>query len=346
MRSDNDFVEGLTVPLEIYWHIVQRANDADRLHFYNSYIRLCKVTHGFFKLDINKIGAKILLDHILKGEKAEALRLIAMNPELLMIEAEGMDYALGCGNSRRVIRKTPLLAMIGTGDVDMLRAVLQVQHGQTCAHIDKVRGGYEVAIRGFEEFFTTLKETPAYDFMPLVEATNKVSFINDEFDKETENVFLKFMADFKPKLITAGPHFDLNILLAAMTVYNTNCYAAHWQNRQRTVFLYGAIGYLQLLVSTCDAQAICAGLDEVLMSNFSIKRSLNFFTGIFQSSYFISHEAIIDEGVFGNLRPIFGPFIGFEQRLEKYCKAKTTALMDLHRELVERCKPTKTLGMD
>jgi len=221
----------------------------------------CQRLRPFFQPALTEPRVKQLLQHIAYGQEDEAKKIIASNPNLLMMRGTVKDYS---GNTIEEV--TPLELAYGAEDIDMCQMLLPF--------LDRLPGGREEALKQMQARFPESKEEEKpYDFKPLVadiRANNNV-----------EAAFEKFREDFKPRVIKKGKHCNVQALLDAMKVYDDN-YDDNddlWSAEQCSLLWCQVIGYLQRMLPACYAQAFCQGLYNVTDDKQPLKRSLRMVDG-------------------------------------------------------------------
>ncbi len=209
--------------------------------------------YRLFQPTLEKQAAKKLLQHVLYGEIEPALNMIAANPKLLFIEAQGTDYALGYDGSRRIIIGSPYQAIIGAGDMALYHEV--------SVFIDQLTNGRSLAAQQFKQQFPQgiqpIEST--YDFTSLVQAITAEQFVNGHISEQTETALIAFRNVFKPTATKTGKHFELQLLITAFEMYQQHFIS--WSTKQLSFYWQLVTGYLQRMVPTCDAQKFCQVLN-------------------------------------------------------------------------------------
>lgn len=247
----------LDLPDEMLVYIARQHSGQAYLHSINNLSKSCKTLYGFFQPELEKLAAKKLAQHILWGEKHEACNFLAQKPQLLFMKTTAMDYALGFDGSRRIIVASPYQAILGAGDTDMLQALPPI--------LKRIKDGEALAREQFDQQFPYdlfQPNTPTYDFSALINAISQDQFVNHCFSEPTRLALEHFRDHFKPTTHHSGYHFDLQTLIHAYTLYAQ--YHPQWDAPHQSFFFRLVIGYLQRLVSTCDAQIFCQGIFNVV----------------------------------------------------------------------------------
>lgn len=216
----------------------------------------CKRIHPFFQPALTELRLKQLLQHIAYGQEDEAKKIIASNPNLLMMQGTATDYS---GNTIEDV--TPLTLTRGADDIGMLEMLL--------SYSDRLPDKGNEALKQMQEKFPESKgEEKPYDFNPLVAAITA--------NNDVDAALSKFREDFKPRVIKQGKHCNPQALLSAMQAYDDNYEDIYnpWSGDQCSLFWRQVIGYLQRMLPACYAQAFCQGLKNVCNGREPLKRSL------------------------------------------------------------------------
>lgn len=216
-------------------------------------------------------AAKRLLSHIVKGEEAEALKMIDANPRLLLISSQVTDYS---GRSYKDFM--PFQAALLCHDVTLWKKIE--------SYFDKLPDGEAEKVRQFRQLFPEgLPRQESYDFTELVQVISNSSDAdimaalrkenNDTPVCQALNGFRTAFTDLAIKEMFFNPSH----LIDALKVYDA--LFDRWSWNQRDLFWRQVIGYTQRFLPTCYAQAFCQGLYYILEEKKPLSRSLKFTFG-------------------------------------------------------------------
>ncbi|WP_133131063.1 hypothetical protein [Legionella yabuuchiae] len=218
---------------------------------------------------LEKQAAKILLSHVVKGEEAEALKMIDKNPRLLLILSKATDYS---GRSYQGL--TPFQAALSSHDVALWKKIE--------SYFDKLPDGEAEKVRQFRQLFPEgLPQQESYDFTELVQVISNSSDAdimaalrkekNDTPICQALNGFRTAFTDLAIKEMFFNPSH----LIDALKVYDAQF--ERWSSwNQRNLFWRQVIGYTQRFLPACYAQAFCQGLYYILEVKKPLSRSLKF----------------------------------------------------------------------
>lgn len=185
-----------------------------------------------------------LLRHVVKGEEAEALKMIAENPRLLLIESEVQDY------SGRTIKGTAFQAALGALDTVMAEKMLPYFEGlEEGAAKKQFKHQFPL---GWEATVEKLKQS-TYEFKPLIDA-----IISGDHDEALAHL----KEAITPKdTINAGVHFNPYCLMHAYAAYCKHYDSMHsWEHK--CTFWGKVIGFMQSQFPANLAQSYCSGLNS------------------------------------------------------------------------------------
>lgn len=176
------------------------------------------------------------LTNVANGKPKEVAEQLNVDPGLLLEKATVKNYAL-----QTIEEATALQIAWGADDHQMCQMLL--------TYFAKLPNGLAEAKRQIDEKFpnTLLEMNEVYDFSPIVEAITT----NRNFKSEIE----KFKNHFAPGTIKMGKHFNVQIVIDALTVLKEN--DQNWDEEQSSLFIIHVIGYLQRLYPACLAQQNC-----------------------------------------------------------------------------------------
>jgi len=283
-------------------------------------------TNTLTKPALAKKAAKKLLIHVVRGEEAEAKKMLEANPQLLLERGLVTDY------SGRQIEGTAFALALGAEDIEMCEMItpyfnrLTDQDGET-ERLKQYQAQFPEQEEKKEEKDEVKREdTP--DIVMLKQLMQTISISNT--DEECEPALAAFREFLKPKgVIKTGKHFNANLLLKAFQLYDENYMDfGHWNSRKNNLCWRKVVGYIQRFLPACYAQAFCQGLYGLVERGDKLKRSLNFLydPGIFffpLSSSGVGYEYAVraPEVSFRG----HGAFAGCP-RFQNLCRAKTSAL--------------------
>lgn len=290
MKSRADIVNDpkkesfLDFPSDIQRVIPSVARDAEATKIKRKLSMSCKSLYCFFQLDLDKSDAQRLLSYVLQGNAAEAKKMYEANPRLLFIEATAQEYAAGLDEHGepvyRMETESPFKAAARAGDIWLLKDMKE-QFGKVLNQSSDKRFDTLAEAQLAEVFPAGFEYPPStYDFKDLVQAIthdpiliNATHFVKPgQASPNTEKVLAEFRKDFLPGSKKVGYHFNLNELIKACEIYNSNY--SQWNPYQAAVFWGQVVGYLERLVSACDAQALCQGIKNILDGK-PLERSFN-----------------------------------------------------------------------
>jgi hypothetical protein len=231
----------------------------------NHLAQTCSRFRTLFKPMVN---IKKLLQRIAYGEQEAAEKMIDADPRLLMMSGDVVDYS-----HRKIIDVTPVQLAFG-GDDEVMCAMLKEK---MCAYSETTHQNREwgetifsnqIRAKFPEDAEAEQKAAAEFDeFMEqLVAAINDPHANIDELNHEPNESPLRKLLDgfrvkFAPGEVRAGKHFNVQLLLKALEIYDTNYEI--WDTDQRILLWSQVVGYLERLLPVSYVQAVCQGIDNV-----------------------------------------------------------------------------------
>src|SRR5690348_14582670 len=85
----------LTLPPELLLYVINQLPVQAVTHSMINLLPTCRSFYSLFKEELirQKENSKKLLAHVLKGEEAEAKKMLTINPRLIFIKTQAEDYA-------------------------------------------------------------------------------------------------------------------------------------------------------------------------------------------------------------------------------------------------------------
>lgn len=214
--------------------------------------------------------AKTLLSHVVKGEEAEALKMIDAHPRLLLIPSKAIatDYS---GRSYQGF--TPFQGALLSHDFTLWRKMEP--------YFDKLPEGQAEKARQFKEIFPEgLPQQHHYDFNTLVQVISNTSDADIMTVLRKENndtpicqAFNDFRATFTA-IAMKETFFNPSHLIKALEVYINQ--SNTWSSHKRDLFWRQVVGYVQRFLPACYAQAILQGLYSIVEEIKPLERLLNY----------------------------------------------------------------------
>ena len=263
--------------------------------------------HLFFKEDLKKAAVEKLNTHILRGEENEALALIGIRPERLLMRATAVDY------SGRTFKVTPFQAALLEHDVQMWQKIMPLF---SIINTEDFNAEKEIASQFNEIFPNGLSEQKPYDFSALIQIIN-ISTNEDvqtllDNPLGTTSPLSQAMKAFREDFTTTSMNetfFNPQHLIKAFDVYVQ--LFNPWSVNQLRLFWNQVIGYIQRFLPACYAQAFCQGLYDVVENNKPVARSLKFENN--SRLYFpvmVSAGLGFEFGVYSYYRGMAGAWVG------------------------------------
>ncbi|WP_133130427.1 F-box protein [Legionella yabuuchiae] len=262
--SGTSLLERLPVEL-IDRHISKHLSDKDLA-------RLSRTSRTMFSLchePLAQRAVKTLLLHVIKGEEAEALKMINANLRLLFIpsQATAIDYS-----GRSYKDYTPFQAALLSHDVTLWRKIEP--------YFNKLPNGQEEKARQFKELFPEdLPKQKSYNFNTLVQVISNSSDadIMAALRKENNDTSIcEALKDFRTDFAALAMKetlFNPLHLITTLKIYDEQF--TPWSWNQRNLFCNQVIGYIQRFLPACHAQALCQGLYSIVIDKNPLRRSLN-----------------------------------------------------------------------
>lgn len=225
-----------------------------------SLAKTCTHLHRIFQPEVQQRALEILLQHVVRGEQEEALKMIQKNPGLLLLRGGVTDYS-----GRKIEGVTALQCAYGAEDTVMCKMIL--------SEMKSVMDGEKASSDQLDIKFTRTEEIGKKYFAGLAAVTSKERFLNDELSDATKEALNKFRLDLSPRIINNGLfHFNIHNLINAVEVYREHY--DKWTEMQRKLYWQKIAGYLERFLPACYAQVLCQGLENVVRDNEPIKREL------------------------------------------------------------------------
>lgn len=198
----------------------------------------------------------------------EAKEILEINPELLFIKGTAIDP------SGRTIEGSPYQCVLGSEDyyddmLGMMKSIIDKIDPERKNAIEQLCEQFPEYLRDFFPDRPEIKQESKevkYQFQELADAISKEEFKDEKLSSQMEEVLRKFKESLKPKgPITKGKHFDVQILIDAVKVFENNLdsWEEKEQDKQKAFFWCQVIGYLERFLPTNYAQAFCQGLVDV-----------------------------------------------------------------------------------
>jgi len=230
-------------------------------------LALSKVSSTLFFTYCDRL-ATTLLSHIVKGEEAEALKMIAAKPSLLCTRAKATDYS---GRSYKDV--TPFQAALLCHDSTMM---LKME-----PYFDKLPNGAAEKLSQFRQLFPDgLPQQKPYDFTWIIQVFSEsqdddleAAFRRENNNTPFDQALKKFRETFTD-LVMKEIFFNPSHFITALKIYDTQFKS--WSDTQRNSFWGTIVGYTQRFLPACYAQAICQGLYLILKEKKPLSRSFNF----------------------------------------------------------------------
>src|SRR3990167_10539650 len=179
-----------------------------------------KHLNKLFQPKVNEVGAKKLLQLVLRGDQDEAEKILKANPALLYEKTKATDY------SGRTFYCSPFQAALGAGDIWMLKMMQSIiessqtqttalaQYKEQCETPDNRKA---VILKQLEEDLKAVKaaidldpcSAGQYGGEPTLPATKEaIKKYQDHLDATSK------------EMIKTGEHFPLEMLLKVYEVYS------------------------------------------------------------------------------------------------------------------------------
>lgn len=282
--------------------------------------------HFFTNVEIANLGrgAQKLLECVLLGKEMEALAIMKISPELLLIKSKVIDY------SGRIIIATPFQAAIGNGDKHIWKMMLE--------YIDPRK-----ALGQFQEWFPRKVQSPSAQELQAYQtyySNIALAIINDaDLGKAAIEKFRQEITS--QKVITQGLHFDLYQLMAAYQVFKIYFDTFDTRSTHSDLFWNQVVGYVQRQMTAFDAQVHCSGIHGVLENENNFTRKLTIQRDTME---FFPLKNGVDLGFdFACYSNQAGGWLHYQivpraiSFLKEYMEKKQMHLQDLERELIEEC---------
>jgi hypothetical protein len=331
------------LPAELISHIASFLNIKEKVKL----ARTCKANHIFFKPDLNKAVANLLIKHALRGEEDKALAMIKANPELLLVYGSAKDYS-----GRSYEKVTALQAALYTHDRWMWQKMLPLFKK---IKIEKFDDYDEISIQFHEIFPNGIPEQKPYDFDALVQVIEESpeEDITAAIEKRDNGSKLSVALDRYRKEFTAlslsEEYFNPEHLMKARTIYNKKLDS--WPANKLCVLLSQVYGFVQRFNPTCYAQAFSQGLySYVVEKNKPLVRSLEIDSVVGRINYFPLAEKSGVGFDFGIYARLFGRRGGWgavggggatRVVVDKFCTANTAELRDFQYRLSFEEQPSR-----
>jgi len=214
-----------------------------------------------------KKAAEKLLNHVIRGEEAEAKKMLEAKPRLLLERGLVTDY------SGRQIEGTAFQLALGAEDTQMCEMIAPYFNRLTdrAGEAEKLKQ-YQIQFPEQEEKAEVIREdTP--DIAALKQLIQTIRTSNT--DEECEPALAAFREFLKPKgVIKTGKHFNAELLLTAFQLYDESY--VDWNSRKNNLCWCKVVGYIQRFLPACYAQAFCRGLSGLVERGDKLRRSLEF----------------------------------------------------------------------
>ena len=243
----------------------------------------------FFKCceSLESRAVKLLVSYVIKGEEADALKMIDAKPSLLLrsqlIAPPPLDHS-----GRPYKGFTPFQVALLNHDMTLWK---KMEH-----YFDKLPDGKTAKATQFEKIFPQgLPKQNPYDFKALVEVISASSDADIEaaLKKESNGTpICQALENFRvtfTRLAMNETFFNRLHLIEAFLIYQDQFDT--WSPKQRNLFWRQIIGYTQRFLPASYAQAFCQGLYAILVEEEMLTRSLNFRSDSASASYYPLSES-------------------------------------------------------
>lgn len=269
------------LPTELLqWPIAQYLSNADLYRLSQA----SKTMFFAYREPLEKKVSQTLLSHVIKGEEAEALKMIDAKPCLLLIPSQAIDYS---GRSYKGV--TCFQAALLCHDVTLWKKIEP--------YFGELTNGQEEKASQFKALFPEgLPKQEPYDFSALIKVISESSDadITAALKKENNDTpICRALMDFRAAftdLAMKETFFNPLHLIEALSVYGEQF--DHWSWKQRDLFWRQVIGYTQRFLPASYAQASCQGLYSVAVEKMPLRRSLKLLYD--EGSYFPLAEPELD----------------------------------------------------
>lgn len=255
----------LNLPTEITGYLIPAAADHDFKYTSIEATRAmcalsntCKTFYTFFKPELTKRKSETILSYVLKCNDQKVLKLAATCPETFFVKSTVIDNATDLDGNHRILKDwSPYQALIGTGNVDLLKKVkpyldvyLRSQfHGFDMAReqqIEKFPDGLDYPDELYD--LESLAKAITADRKPGEKSPNRFTFAE----------LIKFWEYCKPEVVEIGHHFNMKLFNEAHSIYDR--YSSSWNKSQRNFFSVFVIGFLERLLPTPYLKKLRLGL--------------------------------------------------------------------------------------
>lgn len=252
----------------------------------------CTRFYNLFQPVVDQAGIKKLLQHIAYGEQAEAEKMIAASPHLLMMSADVVDYS-----HRKIINVTPAQLAFGGDDVKMCQ-IIKAKLGEA-EFVKQIDARFPEDIDAEEG---ALEEFRGFLYQ-LVAAINTMhANIHDELkhvahESPIRKLLDDFRAKFAPGEVRSGKHFDVRFLVMAYREYDVHLNPPCWGEERRQLFSIQVIGYLQRLVPAVyvrDPSFIYFPLDADPSNRLGFEHAIDIMSGLAYSLLPMHWELVRD----------------------------------------------------
>jgi len=286
----------LDVPVEVtVGNVIPRLSIRDQGRFAQTNLAL----HSLLKEGLRERAIKQLLTYIVRGELAPTLQMLETDPSLLLARGTVTDYS-----GRSIVNVTPFQAAWGGDDDDMCEEMLRffdalpAQEGveptvspTAAAAAPEIKTATQTGIaiaaaqiaKRFPEGVDNVGSYIEEYFNRLITdliATNVAQYLNEDAHKAAQDAILdQFRAAFDASQlgapITQGKHFNMQILINALTAYNKR-FGDFLDWDLRDVFLVQVFGYTERFMTAPYAQAVAQGLYGIVENKAPLERSMEF----------------------------------------------------------------------
>ncbi len=219
---------------------------------------------------------KKLLSHVIRGEQAEAEKMIKSNPHLLLETGMVEDY------SGRKIAGTALQLALGAEDV-------KYHDDEECMvemidkYLKQLPNGEEIiaeqTAKQFPDGWQAEEEKRvARDLEKLNEVFDTIEKSANPADwKEAINGLRNYLAfENKSNIIRTGKHFNHQLLVEVFDLYNQNygSFGGWFDSAKNNAIWHKVIGTIERYVPAATAQALCTALNTIVDEKGKLQRKL------------------------------------------------------------------------
>ena len=261
-----------------------------------AFTKTCKYFYLAFQPSLREaldVRLKPLLQAVVYGNPHEVENRIKVNRSLLFYSGTVEDY------SGRTIEGTALRMALGAEDVSRLEHKGEGMAEMIESYLVQLPNGKQEIIKQkkkqFDKNYLATEEKNAQEDLEalhqivnaiehagpghIIENAKQELIISPELDLELKK-FRKYLDIKLHHVVSTGKHFNTQILVAALDLYNKKYEIfGGYNSNKNNLFFRQVIGYIQRFLPACVAQAFCQSLYLVEESNKPLKRKLTFLNG-------------------------------------------------------------------